>query len=445
MRSIDRRQRGHYQFNEQVTKGGMMRRRRAGLAILVLLAALLVALPALVGCGGGEKSTGKVIKIGVLADFTGTAGSAMQPTIQTMEDYLERVLPNSGNPLPGGVKVEFTHFDTQLNYSKTKPGYLELKARNVDLMVVMNAQDRELLGDQPDKDGMPTIGTMGLQSMLSDHWMLTTWSPIQSQGEVEMLWIMDNWDYAGTGRSPKVGHLGYTLISSTYYQEGIQKVLDANPGKFANNEVAFEKGTLGNVIWDSEAGRLKSCDYIIVSVAGPMLSSFVATARDKGYTGKFLTGMEGFPGFWPLVTGQVASMNQLYGCYYVAWWPWWNEADKVPVIQDCLDYIDKYQGGSAELKLTSSVISGWELGRAMEEAIRNAIEAVGAENVDSLALKDGMNAIDLQLDGYLDRWQVTANTNCLQWKQRAFEWSVSDEVWKPLATVYEPVLTRPAG
>jgi Periplasmic binding protein len=428
-----------------------MKRTRAGLAILVLLAAVLVALPALAGCGGGGGGEEIVIKIGVMADFTGTAGSAMQPTIQAFEDYLEKIVPNSSNPLPQGVKVEFVPFDTQLKYEKTVPGYLYLKGQGVKMMVVMNAQDRELLGTKPDQDGMPTIGTMGLQSMIGDEWMLTTWSPIQSQGEVEMLFIMDDWDYTAEGRSPVVGHLGYTLSSSSYYQEGIQKVIDANPGKFAWG--GFERGALTTVQWTSEIGRLtdKGCDYIIVSVAGPLLSSFVSQARAAGYEGKFITGMEGFPGFWPLVTGSVGSKAQLHGCYYVAWWRWWNEVDTVPLIQDCLDYIDEYRGGSAELKGTSSVISGRELGIALEAALRNAIEAVGAENVDGSALKDGLRAIDISneagsvLEGYLDHWQVTPNTNCLQWSQRAFEYSLTEEVWKPLPTVYHPTLTRPAG
>ena len=420
-----------------------MKQRRAGLAILVLLVALLGALPALAGCSGGGEGEEIVIKIGVLADFTGTAGSAMQPTIQSFEDYLEKVVPNSDDPLPDKVKVQFTHFDTQLNYAKTTPGYLELKSRGVDLMVIMNAQDRELLGNRPDGDGMPTIGTMGLQSMLAKDWTLTTWSPIQSQGEVQMLWIMDDWDYVGKGRSPKVGHLAYNLSSSKYYQAGIDLVKAAYPDKFT--WAGFEEGTLGNVSWGSQVTRLKSCDYIIVSVAGPMLSSFVSQARAGGYTGALLTGMEGFPGFWPLVTGQIGSMDQLYDCHYVAWWPWWNE--DVPLIQDCKDYIDKYVKAEdrEELRGTSSVISGRELGIAVEQAIRNSIEAVGAENVDSAALKDGMNAIDLQLEGYLDHWQRTANTNCLQWSQRAFEYSLTEGVWKPLPTVYQPTLSRPTG
>jgi hypothetical protein len=427
-------------------KGGSMKRKRAGLAILVLLAALLVALPALVGCGGGGKGEENVIVIGIMADLTGTAGTAMQPTIEACQEYLEKVVPASDNPWPEGVKVKFCiPFDTQLDYSKVPGGYEVLKGRGTDLMVIMNAQDKLLLGSTPADDGMPCIGTMGLQAMLADQWSITTWSPIQSQGEVEMLFIMDDWAVSGKSGIPKVGHLGYTLTSSEFYQEGIQKVLDANPGKFAGDKVAFERGTLGNVSWMSEVGRLMSCDYIIVSTAGAMVSSFVSQARAAGYTGKFITGMEGFPGFWNLVTDAMkGSMDKLYGCYYVAWWPWWDE--DVPVIQAVKDYIAKYhKSNEEELLHSSACISGWELGMAIEMSIRNAIEAVGAENVDREALRDGLRAIDVQLPGYINQWQTTANSNALQWNQRAFEYSISEDKFVPLATVYEPVLTRPAG
>jgi len=425
-------------------KGGRVKRKQAGLAMLILLAALLVAVPAVAGCGGGGNGGEgeKTILIGIMADFTGTAGSAMQPTIKATEDYLTKVVPASDNPFDG-VKVKFTRFNTELKYEKVTGGYEELKARGVDMMIIMNAQDTGLLGDR--LEGMPVIGTMGLQSNLASEWAITTWSPIQTQGEVEMLFIMEDWDYEGEGRSPKVGHLGYDLVSSEYYQEGIDKVRNdpAYAGKFTWG--GFEVGPLGNTTWTSEVGRLKSCDYTIVSVAGPMLSSYVAQARAAGYTGKFLTGMEGFPGFWPLVTDQIGSMDQLYGCYYVAWWPWWNE--DVPVIQDCRDYVmATYEGEDEEELLgTSSVISGWELGMAVEMAIRNAVEEVGAENIDKEALRDGLFAIDVQLTGYINKWQSSKGcNNALQWKQRVFEYSVSEERWLPLEGIYEPVLTKPA-
>ena len=442
MRWIDRWQKRDYRYKEEILKGGSMKRKQAGLAIIVLLTALLVALPALAGCGGGKEEEGeKTILVGILADFTGTAGTAMQPTIEAMEEYLTKVVPNSDNPFEG-VRVKFTRFDTQLDYAKVTGGYEELKSRGVDMMIIMNAQDKELLGDRPEEDGMPVIGTMGLQSMLDDQSSITTWSPIQTQGETEMLFIMDDWDYAGTGRSPKVGHVGYTLTSSTYYQEGIDKVKAQYSDKF--NWVGFERGALGNVVWNSEVGRLKNCDYIIVSTAGAMVSSFVGQARAGGYTGKFITGMEGFPGFWPLVVDEMAgSLDKLYGCYYVAWWPWWDE--DVPIIQECKDYINTYHSGNAdELLHSSAVISGFELAKAIELAIRSAIDAVGAENVDKAALKDGLFSIDVQFDGYINKWQSSKGcNNGLQWNQRAYEYSVIEDKFVPLATVYEPVLTRP--
>jgi len=417
-----------------------MNTKRAGLAILAVLVALLAALPSLAGCAGGDGGE-KVIKIGIMADFTGTAAFAMQPTMKTADNYVTKVVPEK-NPLPG-VKVEFTIFDTRLDYSRTVNGYLELKGRGVDMMIIPNAQDVELLGDRLRQDQMPVIGTQGLQSQLASEWSMSTVSTVQSQGEAVMRFIMDHWDYDGKGRSPVVGHLGYTLTSTEYYQKGIDSVRNAYPGKFTWKGI--ERGALGNVTWTSEVGRLKTCDYILVSVAGPMLSSFVSQARNGGYNGVFITGMEGFPGFFGLVRSAMkGSPEQLYDCYYLAWWPWWNE-DK-PYIKDCLEYIDTYQAADKdELLNSSAVISGWGLGMVVEAAIRNAIDEVGADNIDRVALKNGMRAVNMTVAGFGDVWKLTATNNCLQWQQRAFEWKLDSEEWVPLPTYYDPVLSKPAS
>ena len=417
-----------------------MKRKRVGLAIMVVLVTLLVALPSLVGCAKKEEGAERVIKIGVLADFTGVAGYAMKPTIQATEDYLAKVLPKT-DPLKG-VKVKFTHFNTELDYSKTVPGYLELKGRGVDMMLIPNAQDVELIGDRLAKDSMPVVSSMGLQSKLASEWSLSTVSTVQSQGEAAMLFIMDQWEKNGKSGPIKVGHLGYTLTSTDYYQQGIDLVRNKYPDKFT--WAGLERGMLGNVAWGSEVTRLKSCDYIIVSVAGPMLSSFVSAARSGGYTGAFVTGMEGFAGFFGLVRDALkGSPEKLYGCYYVAWWPWWNE--DVPFIKECLDYIDTYAGGQADALLESSaVISGLGVGKVLEAGIRTAIKNVGAENIDGAALKDGLRAIDMEVEGFGDVWKVTPTNNCLSWSQRAFEWNVTESQWVPKPTYYVPTLSKPA-
>ena len=407
-----------------------------------MLALVLVLLGAVPACGGSHRDEGATLLIGVLADFSGASGPGMGPAVKAMEDYLRLEVPASDRPLPGNLKVEFTRFDTGLDYMEVIPGYLELQGRGVKMMVVMSAHDRDILGDTPAADCMPTVGAGGLQSRLSDEWVLTMWSPAQSQAEVGMLFIMQDWDYRGQGRSPRVGHLGYNLLSSMCYQEGIQAVLNANPGRFS--WAGFEEAPLGNHDWAPEVARLRDCDYIIVSVTGAMLASFVSQARAGGCAARLITGMEGFPGFWPLVA-EAASPERLSGCLFVGWWPWWNE--DVPAVRACRDYVARtYRGPQAEeLSGTSSVICGWELGIVLEQAIRNALEGAGAGQLDGPALKDGMRAIDVRLEGCLDRWQVAPGSNCLQWSQRAFQYGPAEGCWTPLEGVYQPALTRPPG
>ena len=332
------------------------------------------------------------------------------------------------------------HFDTKLDYSRTVGGYQTLLAQGVDMMVIPNAVDRQILGDRFADDQMPSVNSQGLESLLTNEWMLNNQSTVQSQGEVAMQWIMDTWDYDTKG-VPKVGHLGFTLSSSEYYQEGIDRVIAANPGKF--DFVGIERGLIGNVEWTSAISRLDkdgATDYIIVSVAGPMVSSFVSQARARGYDGAFISGNEGFPGFWDLVTNAVASPSDLYGCYYVAWWPWWNE--DVPFINDAREYVQTYLPGDADAMLKASpVISGWALGIVIEDGIRRAIDEVGGENVDRVALQEALAAIDMDVEGYGNRWTVTPDDNCVAWAQRAFEWKIDQDNWEPISDWYFPIST----
>jgi PKD repeat protein len=372
-----------------------------------------------------------VIKIGVLAAFTGPTASAMQSTIQSMEDYLTKVVPGK-DPLPE-VEVQFAHFDTRLDYARIVTGYLSLLAQGVDMMVIPNAVDREILGDRFAEDQMPSVNFQGLETQLTDEWMVNNQSTVQSQGEVAMQWIMDTWDYETEG-VPKVGHLGSTLSSSEYYQQGIDRVIAANPGKFT--WVGTERGLVGQLVWTSEINSLESCDYIIVSGVGPMAASFVIQARGRGYEGAFVSGSEAFPGSWDLVTAATPA-SQLYDCYYVAWWPWWNE--DVAFIGDVREYVQTYHPGEAEAMMKgSSAISGWALGLVIEDGIRRAIDKVGADDINGAALQQALAEINMDIEGYGDPWKVTSN-NCLAWAQRAFEWKIDESNWEPISGWYLPI------
>lgn len=412
-----------------------MRSKRVTTLILAVLGVLLLILPGLVGCSSKEEGTEKVIKIGILADLTGMAAEAMNPTMNTMEEYITSVVPEV-NPLPG-VKVKFIPFNTEGQYAKVPNGYLTLQAQGIDMIVIPNAADRDILrseGKFP-ADEIVCVGNQGEESSLSDPWMTSTQSTVQSQGEAIMLWIMKTWDYS-KGK-PKVGHIGYQLTTSDYYQEGIDRVLAAYPDKF--QWVSFQKGLTTTLDWTTQVDNLKTCDYVAVSMAASPMSGFVSQARARGYEGAFVSGNEGFPGFWDLVTPKVPVSSQ-DNFYYVAWWPWWGE--DVSTIDDLTQYLqDKHPDTAESLMKSSAPISGWGLGILIEDIIRRAIASVGAENVDGVALKDAMTETNLDVPGYGNTWKASPNNNAMGWAQRAFEWNAAEGKWQAVTDWISPLST----
>lgn len=45
------------------------------------------------------------------------------------------------------------------------------------------------------------------------------------------------------------------------------------------------------------SSQVMNSDFIIVSLVGPMLASFIEEARDRGYDGAIVGGFESFPGY----------------------------------------------------------------------------------------------------------------------------------------------------
>jgi len=51
------------------------------------------------------------------------------------------------------------------------------------------------------------------------------------------------------------------------------------------------------------------------------------------------------------------------------------------------------------------------------DAIRRAVEEVGAENVDGTALRDALAETDMVVEGWGNPWKFTENNLCLAWAQ----------------------------
>jgi hypothetical protein len=125
---------------------------------------------------------------------------------------------------------------------------------------------------------------------------------------------------------------------------------------------------------------------------------------------------------------QGVASDQLYSLYHVAYWPWWNE--DVPFVNDLEEAIQNYHPGEAEeLMKESGPLTGWGWGVYIADAIRRAVEEVGAENVDGAAIRDALAETNLSLEGFGNTWTFTENRHVLTLAQRAYEYNPEEDDW----------------
>ena len=220
------------------------------------------------------------------------------------------------------------------------------------------------------------------------------------------------------------------------YERGIEGLLAANPGKI--DWVASCTAPYGTASWAVEIGKLKQCDFIINCLFGSMLSSFTRDARYRGYEGSIITGMEGYPAFWDLVTAALPP-DELYSLYFAFWQPWWNES--VPFIVDLKERVQQYFPDEYDY-LTSQPgpITGWSVGLVLGGAIRRAVDEVGVEGLNSDAIRDALLQTDMQMvdQGWGNNWKFEPDYRVLWKKQRVFNWEMADQEWTAITDWFLP-------
>jgi len=372
-----------------------MKKRLAKGMVLVLAAVLLLTVPGLVGCGGGGAVELPQIKIGILTDFTGPASFAVRPTLNAFMDCLKLAVADGTIE---GATVKFYTYDQRTDYSRTPPGYVWLKGQGVVMMNIISPTDRQMLRDKFAADQMPVFGSGPVEGEASvDPWTFLGNASNGEEMEILMQWVMDNWDYAGKGRPPKIGHKTWNISSGTYHQAGIDRMLAWYPDKFSFAGV--EKSPTSQSSWAAEVAKFKDCDYIIITTSGPQTTTFIKEARDRNYAGVLLGCQDSFPGYWDLVEGAVLA-DKIGTCYDMVFSPWWNT--DCELVRGAKRGVMTYHAGEADAMLRASGgVSGWMYGLLTVDAINRAIGAVGgAENLTGAAIRDAFLATNLSIDGY---------------------------------------------
>lgn len=402
--------------------------KRAALGFLVML---LVSATGLTACGGGSatEEDNEVI-FGVLADFTGRAAVGTTETYNAFKDYLR--MAEEKELLPE-ASIKVLTYDTRGDFSRVMPGYVWLTSRGAQILGAFNPGDIELLRSRVEEEEIPVLGTPAMFSILDCDWFAFAYGPVDSELEALLQWIVDNWDSYPT--RPKIGFVGLTGI--TFYETQlamVEKFCAAHPDEV--DWVGAEMAPTTTTNWAGEIGKLSGCDYIIPVMSGPSLASFIKEARSRGYTNKFAGSLENVVGFWPLVRDAVPPAD-LDGLVVAGYYPWYT--DDVGFIREVKEYTEKYRPDQADLLMTgTSPMVGWTWGNALVAAVKGAMEEVGVENIDSLALREALFNLDLELDGFGNRWKMREGVHCLGQTVRMYEYDADAEAWTAISDWYQP-------
>ena len=411
--------------------------KRIRMVALAVLGLVLALTPVLVGCGGGEETTGAEITIGILADFSGAAAYAVVPTVEAFKESINYQMEQK--PIEG-VSVKYVQYDHQLNYAKSVDGYKSLKAQGMDLFYAMGRTEPDQLSTFLTDDHMPTISTTGRTDKLTFPWLWHSVPALSWQTEEIMKWIAEDWDKYPT--KPKVGHQGTILATTDEFQAGIDNVLKDSAYADKFEFVGEDKAQVMNVTWSTQYDKWKGCDYIICSGVANGLGTFVGQMRALGYKGKFVSGTDQFSGYWAMVQNNTPAAD-CYGCYYAWWGPITGSDVECGWFEDLVSVTEENHPSDAAARLAGTgPISGWVSGLLAYTAIANAAEEVGADRtkIDGDALQAGMNAVNLELcetEGGL-RFSEGCNTG-LQ-SCRILAWDVNTSKWGATSdTYYEPL------
>jgi len=400
---------------------------------VALVVMMLGGIPGLVGCGdNGGGGGGDEIVVGILADFTGPAALAVQSYVFGAQDYF-RYAQEQG--LTSGVNIKTVTYDQRSDPARVPSGYQWLKGQGTDVLFVISPTDLSILEDRVAADKMPTVGAHCSEDNPAASYIYGWWPTQSSEGEAEMEWIISDWDYEGTGRSPKVGYQTWTLPSAQFFMSGFQVVLDANPGKV--DWQGMNKAPTSTTSWAPEIQQFINCDYILCTMVGSTLASFVAEARQRGYTGKFVTGTSGFPGYFELVIDRVASPDELDGCYFVMASPFYN--DDLPMVKAFLQAYAEYRPSVTYQHLVegdTGPMGGWICGMIIVKALTNAMETLGVENLTGEAVESALASLDVTVEGFSPNnkyWFPTGYHAAIR-AYLAYECLVVDDEWKVITS-----------
>ncbi|MCX5999841.1 MAG: ABC transporter substrate-binding protein [Chloroflexi bacterium] len=374
-------------------------KRRVG---LVLLAVVVVVLPALVGCGGngGETARPELI-MGSLLDLTGPANSSILPVVAGVQDYLKWLEKN--DPLP--VKLTWKMYDTKTDYSRVTVGYEWLKGQGTDFFWTLSAIDAEMIKDKFGADKLPTFLLTTTSVLKTADYVYPVAYGYPAEGALIFDYIVNHWwDYTKMGRNPRVGIVGVSFVNAVQTRDSFEVGVANNPGKMDLVEVPL--APVATASWAAEYAKAKDCDIVVALTFTTSTASLTTEFRSRGYKGAFLGNSLTLMSSWNVVRDRV-SKQDLDGFMGPQMGPMWTDASAYLEVEKQVEAAYKSDIPAATFRThweSGNWMSGGLYAQMIVDCIRRAAAKVGAENVNGEAMNDAFATLNMDL-GWGERLQ----------------------------------------
>jgi branched-chain amino acid transport system substrate-binding protein len=354
---------------------------------IAVLAIALVALLLGTACAPASTVKGKTVVVGGIFSLTGGAGADCQIQLMGIQDYLRYFNEQQGIP---GVSIQLSWGDCAANYAVFRSTYEKFVERGIPVMMTLEAIGMTADKDRFAKDEVVMLGdAMGFEEMsYSPGWRYCMSPTLAEQFAAVVAHFSESWEEA---RPPKVAFIAIDHFwgrdpqaEGTKYAQSLG--FEVLPPEFVPFVVLDASTQLLRL---KEEGADLVYLQALVGCLGPIL-------RDAERLG--LVGQMQFAGFGGTISNKIIDMSGVASEGYLMSMisPWFDETD-IPGVRLMLDTQMKYHG---KVERQIAYCNGWVETAVACEAIKRAIEDVGYDNLDGMAIKEALdNMQDFDVDG----------------------------------------------
>ena len=353
-----------------------------------LLAIALTAVLLVTACApaptapAGEK---KVVEIGAIVALTGPVGGPCSYPFYALQDYLDYF--NDEKVIPG-VTLELVWVDGATVEDREISAYRRFVDRGIPF--ILSITEAEMFRPRTERDEIPMIclaQTEGI--MYPPCWIYSIYVTWAESYAVWCEWIVDNWREA---RPPRVVVLGPDTVAGPHAIEPARSYVESLGIEMLPSEFVAGYAPLDT---SSELLRIEQngADYVYILPLWSLAAIVLRDADRLGLVGKLqFGGLENTQGLKLLE--QLGASAEGYTSPRTGPWVSETEIPGMKLLQDLrLKYGRPYDFAGDEQ-------NGTVLMMVACEAVKRALEEVGYENLDGVAIKRAIdNMKDFDCDG----------------------------------------------